>query len=126
MAKRYGRNQRRRHRDEIMKLKAEKAAADLLLSRANYALKEAREIAFDEFLKQSGLLDLSLRKISERLGDTLGKELYPIALQILNSRQPFHSLVDFYLSAPDAISKKNIETLTGTIKPIFYTIALMR
>jgi hypothetical protein len=80
MSKRYGRNQKRKHLEEIATLKAalssaRNAATVALMEadRARFARQSAEAAAFQRFLNSSGLLCHILEKMAVEMGRAAGE-----------------------------------------------------
>ena len=55
MGKRYGRNQKRKHREEIAALKTALTVEQMNTNRALYAIRNAEEAAFQRFMRATGI-----------------------------------------------------------------------
>lgn len=80
MSKRYGRNQRRKHRAEIAALKSSYAAARnaatanaMEAERARYMLRNAQSEAFQDFIRATGLFESALNRMAEEIGRVAGE-----------------------------------------------------
>lgn len=91
MANRYGRNQRRKARARIEELEREVASLNTMLQRAKWDAESMRlraedpyQAAFKEFAKNSGLIREGIRRLTDVIGERLGKELMPYAERVLD------------------------------------------
>jgi len=73
MSKRYGRNQKRKHREEIAALKTALNVEQMNTSRILYALRQAEENAFQRFMRATGLFRYTLEIIADKLGRAAGE-----------------------------------------------------
>lgn len=75
MAKRFGRNQRRRAREEIARLNSENRWLVIQRDGARYDAANARQKALEMFMEQSDLYKYAIGECSYALGRALGDEL---------------------------------------------------
>jgi hypothetical protein len=73
MSKRYGRNQKRKHREEIAALKTALTVEQMNTSRALYAIRNAEEAAFQRFMRATGLFRDTLERMADKLGRAAGE-----------------------------------------------------
>lgn len=93
MAKRYGRSQRRQHREEIQSLRDKLAAEHFehqvkvgsLRTSYRMALETAQRDALDAYLRAHPMLDDLLKDMTKRIADMLGSELMAHAKAIMDS-----------------------------------------
>ena len=129
MSRRYGRNQKRRARQDIArlsalleeekKMSASERAGQLELRRQ---INSATEIAFDAFIQNTGLYATYVDDIARKIGQTVGEELKPIAQKLLQSQkcQPQISL----LSDSHDLAKKSIRIIEGKFPAFHYRVAV--
>lgn len=75
MAKRYGRNQKRRHREAIAEQAAQLSQLARQMRYAEHRAENARNEAFNEFIKDTDLYKYALGECSYGLGRALGEQL---------------------------------------------------
>ncbi len=124
MAKRYGRNQRRRHRAEIAELQTQIRRSELKYLELRRELQHVQKEALDRLMEKYGLVKRAVEIISEKLGDLLGPELMPHAMLLLKSSRTQRDdspLVDFSLQ--ERIGE-SFEVLRGQIKAIDYNVVI--
>lgn len=83
MAKRYGRNQKRKHLAEIDRLVGALADAEWRVLKAERSIAVTRSAAFEDFAKDNGLYAALLSDIARAIGDRLGEQLVPYAQQLM-------------------------------------------
>lgn len=125
MAKRYGRNQRRKHREQIEEM--EKRVA--LVNDQNLSLchkyDRVIEQAFDMFINDLERIDTIIDRMTTELTREFGKELMPVVQKIIEvdrrPRKPIH----YSVSVP---RNQSVEVLhiRGVIPELNYNYALMR
>jgi hypothetical protein len=74
MGKRYGRNQKRKHREEIAALKTALTVEQMNTNRALYAIRNAEEAAFQRFMRATGLFRDTLERMADKLGRAAGEK----------------------------------------------------
>ncbi|MFN7340106.1 MAG: hypothetical protein ACK5VI_03380 [Opitutia bacterium] len=74
MSKRYGRNQKRKRREEIAALKTALTVEQMNTSRALYAIRNAEEAAFQRFMRATGLFRDTLERMADKLGRAAGEK----------------------------------------------------
>lgn len=124
MAKRYGRNQRRRAREEIARLAAMASAAD---SRAQYAVRriaDAKADAFNAFMRQHGHMERCMSIMAQEFARMIEPQLRPHALKLLaaaihSQDEPLRFTLD------QSVTDRTVEVLRGELKPLNYNIALL-
>lgn len=131
MARRYGRKQKRKAREEIAKLQAgittAREFADRASSRAYKAeidAANAKNIALTEFMRCSGLMADAIQRIGHSLGTMLGKELMSEAQKILDCRQPDTPPVCFTVEGREPTMQEFL--IRGTIPSVHYCIRVSR
>lgn len=75
MAKRFGRNQRRKAREEIERLNAANRWLIMQRDGARYEAANARQKALEMFMEQGNLYKYAIGECSHALGRALGEEL---------------------------------------------------
>lgn len=130
--KRYRRNLRRQHREEIAQLTeklvaANARAANLQIqwqralaaeSAARAAVLRAEELAFRRFMGATGLMRITLEQVAHAMGRKLGEELRPVAEKIIGASRPV-SGIDFSVHAdPVRVAARRIQ---AHIPAITYT-----
>jgi hypothetical protein len=123
MTNRYGRNQRRRHREEIALLTKRVRHAEQMESIMRSRAITVKQDALDLLMAKYGLIKEAVGMISSKIGDLLGKELAPHASKLLeaHTRETGKPLIDF--SMEDSFTQ-NCQVLRGSIKPIDYNIVI--
>ena len=105
MTKRYGRNQRRRHREEIAALKSKlniaRASSEEWQARAARMAGASQEIedrAFQRFMAASGLLERLLDRLTAEMGRAAGEQyqreiskLRPVLQPVFNVSQSYEA-----------------------------------
>lgn len=132
MSKRYGRNQKRAHRERIAELEAqletrqgELDAARGAVWHARRALGTARSDALMEYAKEHGLVEHAIRQIGHELGRALGAELKPHAERVLaadRDRKPI-SLALYADVAMDG--NHEVSVIRGEIPAIHYNVMVL-
>lgn len=130
MSKRYGRNQKRAHRERIAELErrlsdleAQVAQQTSRARAAEFRAANATEQAFKRLSEQQGYLEHVVKEIGVQLGRALGPELRPIAERILSSRREPSPMCD--LSAHASWDKLETTVIRGEIPAFRYNIAIM-
>lgn len=134
MTKRYGRNQRRKHRGEILELEERIAQQkDILDYRAaqNAKLREiaanARHEAFNQFLNDPERIDDILRHMTKELIKEFGKEGKEAIEKLVNSDRSRNSQKFIDFTVEESFNKEfEIAIIRGEIKPIRYNFAVGR
>jgi len=83
MTKRYGRNQRRKHREEQKFMQFQMQQYDGTIRRLKYQLSDQRNIGFNDYAKNHALYDLAIKEIARSFGPIIGEKLKPYAEQLL-------------------------------------------
>jgi hypothetical protein len=124
MGKRYGRNQKRKHRNEIADLKSRLDSEIFMRRCAEAKSQTARQDALDRFMKDSGLMREAVNRIAYELGRAVGKELEPYAKKLLDYAQKEHEdYIDFTILDSPALDRK-VDVLRGEIKRLIYNVVL--
>ncbi len=123
MAKRYGRNQRRKHREEIETLRANVAAWQGKAVTANFQLNRAKEEAFDMLMRDTGRIDAITERLTVELTRKFGEELMPVVQQIVASEKRPRKKIDFSASVPYDQSTEVLH-IRGVIPELHYNFAL--
>ena len=123
MTSRYGRNQRRAHRERIAELERAASAATGRAFAAERRLATAREDALRGLVKSEPFI----RAAMERLGHALGREMGPHfaphvekLMQINQRRSPSPIAFDAKVSPYE----QTVSYVEGRIEPITYRVAL--
>lgn len=124
MAKRYGRNQKRRAKEEAARLTAEKNANFGRAVRAEHSLQHAKEEAFKQFIHQQGMIEMAIQRISHELGRALAPELERHARRILEARRET-PMVDFSLPMSPADMTAKYTVIEGQIPSLHYRMQIM-
>ncbi len=129
MAKRYGRNQKRKHLEQINRLQWENYNMNENLISARHSIAAARQDAFKEFAINTGAYKAAIAEIAYKLGERLGEELLPHAQKLLNARKG--ELLELKLDAthPYAESIYNdykYSTIDGSIPSLHYRIKVLK
>lgn len=118
MGKRYGRNQKRRAREEIQRLEKQQDAAKQCIRLMQAELKRnesPRQDAFQEFVRRYDLIKYAVDVIAQEIGKQVGRELAPAAAKLYRE----------VMSMPDAhitfdlqqdFSGKAIEVVRGELR----------
>jgi len=123
MSKRYGRNQKRRHREQVKRLEGEVLEKERIAAMYKNKSRESRQEAFNAYLNKSGLLQRAVMEISHQIGKQVGKELEPIALQIFKeSYADSQPPVRFY-DEPDM--ERNVRTVSVVMERFEYCVRMM-
>lgn len=75
MSKRFGRNQRRRAREEIARLSSENTNLARKAQYAEWRAANARQEAFDQFVHHSAIYETAINQCSNSLGIALAEQL---------------------------------------------------
>lgn len=123
MSRRYGRNQRRAHRQEIERLNAQVVEVERRERMANFRAEEAYSKAVREIAESGGYIDYALRRISEELARAYPQALREAAERVMSSRreQPpirFDAFVDWS-------KMEQCVVIRGEIPALRYNIAVM-
>lgn len=129
MSKRYGRSQKRKHREQVAYLMAQISKINNSNQRLIYEVEahkrianEARNEAFQEFACKHGLIADATQRISDELGRILGPQLIGPAQKVLassrTSPKPCFDVREALNIAEDRI------IVRGTINRIDYNIVL--
>ncbi len=124
MSSRYGRNQRRKHRQEISELKS---TVDFLLSRlrmADYRADNAKQEALNYFMENTGLMKHATDRVCYELGRAVGKELEPHARRLFETSKRKYDEAPIAFSMSATMLDRRIEVLRGEVRPLIYNIAL--
>ena len=122
MKKRYGRNQKRKHKEAIELLASEVARLSVIASRAESKARSAYSDAVSDLLRSKEIIEIAIADISFGAGKVLGKELNEHKDQILRMigiEPVFHLEEDFR----DRTSVMRIELPSKTIH---YTTLLVK
>jgi len=99
MTKRYGRNQRRKHREEIAALKSElniaRRGSEELKARVErmaWGSQEVEERAFQRFMAASGLLERLLDRMAAEMGRAAGEQYQREISRVQPGSRPVFSL----------------------------------
>lgn len=116
MSKRYGRNQKRRAREEIEKLTAAVNIANRKIRNSEECSYLAKEQAFSEFAQNSGLYKMAIAECSYAAGMHLAEQLNQHADKILSIVMPNEVKLGFY-PMPYKRDQKCVKVLIP-LKPI--------
>lgn len=131
MAKRYGRNQRRRAREYIKTLEQD---LDTAAERRREIVRElgelkrtihtAKEDGFNAFMRQQGHIDRCMDVIGREFARLIEPQLRQHALKLLaaairSQDEPLRFCLD------QSYTDKTVEVLRGELKPLNYNIALL-
>lgn len=124
MAKRYGRNQRRRAREEAARLQQQVDAANRRVYHLGEKLETAKEDAFNTFMRQQGHIDRCMDVMGREFARLIEPQLRPHALKLLaaaihSEDEPLRFTLD------QSITDRTVEVLRGELKPLNYNIALL-
>lgn len=124
MSKRYGRKQKRKHREQIEALKNHQ---DFLLSRIRmeaHRADQAKQKALDHFMNHSGLMELAVKRIAYELGRAVGKELEPHARKLFDSAHRHYNVNPIEFSVHNHQTHKEFETIRGEVKALCYNVVV--
>lgn len=120
MSNRYGRNKRRKDREQITLLQDKLSYNERRLEDARYENIRAKQDALNYFMEHTGLINQAVEKISYNLGKAVGEELKPIALELFNNA---NREIDFKFL--DSSETGNARQIRCTIRSLAYNIAFM-
>lgn len=127
MAKRFGRNQRRKMLEKVNYLQRWNATYQQTNVNLYRQLEQCQREKFQHFLVETGRLDLLMNKLVEELALKLGKELAPHAqrlLELTNHKGPLLSFEAYEDQGLQAVQKP-VTVIRGRIAPFTYNIALV-
>lgn len=125
MAKRYGRNQKRQHRQEIERLGNELIDANRAYAVLQRRSASAKDDAFQEFVTHSGRINHAMDLISRELGKAMGPHFAPHVAKLMESaKQQNRSLSERFVSFSSMNDPVDFRVLRieGRIEPIHYCI----
>lgn len=122
MAKRYGRNQKRRHREQITNLEVALRWKQSEVNSAKHEAREARSKALNEFIEGKGLYEHLLGEMSYGVGRGLGEELAKHKTEIMkvvekSTRGP---MLKFAYDNEIADRPVNVVTVHIPLREIYY------
>lgn len=126
MAQRYGRNQRRAHRERIVELERAAASAQSRASRAEGSLRLAREDAMREMVRSAPYVGQAMAQIGRELGRAMGPHFEPHVRKLMDANQDhrrYPSPITFDAAMP--LDDVTVSYIEGRIEPITYRVALM-
>lgn len=125
MSKRYGRNQKRAHREEIERLTTELQRSSQRERLHKLEASQSYANALGEFIKRGDYIDYALRRMSEELARAYpSKELEEAARKIISSRRDSPP-VRFDAYAANDFSQMNVTVIRGEIPALRYNIQVM-
>ncbi len=108
MSKRFGRNQKRKMREQIECLERSLDVSTVQISSLRYKLDNAETLCLQKFMDKSGMYERATKEMSYALGRRLGDELEPHAARLLNcSRQ---TLLSYNIRNDDVVMQREILT----------------
>lgn len=125
MTKRYGRNQRRKHRHEIETLTKDLERAEAARQRAARELRYAKDRAFQEYAANHDLLKTTSKALGDRIAMLLAPELEKHARELMQQAAVHRPLLS--LSAPNygPSTEQKVCHIRGRIEPIEYTYVVL-
>lgn len=124
MAKRYGRNQKRQHRQEIERLAVELNGANRDNRILQNRVSTARNDAFQDFVAQGDRINFGLECISRELGRAMGPHFEPHVKKLIESNKEYRRTSEPILSfsmVEDPIDFR-VMRIEGRIAPLHYCI----
>ncbi len=88
MGNRYGRNQKRKAREQVEQLEKAVGIAKYNQQRAERLCDEARSQAFYDLLNKTGLYQKAVRDLMDAIGAKVGEAVKPHALQMMQAAKP--------------------------------------
>jgi hypothetical protein len=123
MTSRYGRNQRRAHRQRIAELEVAATTAEHRARSAEARLSTAREDALRQLVRSEPYVQEAMRRVGSELGRAMGPHFAPHVEKLMQANQRrgpspirFDAAVDPY--------EMTVSYIEGRIEPIVYRIAL--
>lgn len=86
MSKRFGRNQKRKMRQQMDILENALKVSNVEKACLQYKLENAQSLALRRIMEQSGMYKAATERMAYALGRSLGDEIRPHAEKLLNSR----------------------------------------
>jgi len=124
MAKRFGRNQKRRMREQIAAAESRLAAQEREAGMLRRRLVDARSDALEEYASRHALLKSAIDKIAHHLGHALGDQMMPhaeklMAASVRRDRMPLR------LHMHEAYREEKVTIIEGEIPALHYRVAVL-
>lgn len=127
MAKRYGRNQRRKHREQIAQMEAYVRRVNGQMLTLQHNQNRAVEDAFDMFMKDTGRIDHVIENMRRELTQMFGEKLMPIVEQIVASHRGYERRAPIAFDARVPYDQSvEVVHVRGEIPQLNYNMALTR
>lgn len=125
MTKRYGRNQRRKHRQEIEALTRNLERAEAARQRAASELRYAKDRAFQEYAANHDLLKTTSKALGDRIAMLLAPELERHASELMQQAAVHRPLLSLDSPNHGPSAEQKVQYIRGRIEPIEYTYAVL-
>jgi hypothetical protein len=123
MGSRYGRNQRRAHRERIAALElAERRARERAYS-AETKARTAREDVLREFVQAGPYYGKAMERIGAELGRMMGPHFAPHVKKLMDANQTRRS-EPITWDAKVSMDQMTVSYIEGRIEPIYYRLAV--
>lgn len=116
---RFGRNQKRKMRQEIADLKAQLCLADVKRRNAEYRYSNAKREALNEFTRNENFLKMAFTKMAEGLGKALAPELLKYKDDLLKILSKDHLEFNELIVLPRQDPARYFE-ITIPLKPLHF------
>lgn len=124
MGNRYGRNQKRAHREQIAKLQAERSSAEYRAVGAERRYRSAREDAIREMVKSSPYVKVAMERIGYELGRAMGPHFQEHVEKLMAAEQRRQSARPITFDAFTSADQAMAFYIEGRIEPITYRVAI--
>ena len=125
MSKRYGRNQKRKHKQTIEELKKQLADSIRSNTRLSRLTQNAKEEAFQEFLRRSDIMKEAILEMTYHLTKEMTPELAKEAQKILEAGQRQRNMaypIDFFVTDYNPMKTQSFVTIQGSVPSFHYVI----
>ena len=123
MTSRYGRNQRRAHREQIAKLERDVSSAQWRASSAEGRLRDARQEAMRELVKSEPYVKEAMNRLGYELGRAMGPHFQPHVEKLMAMDQRRRSEAHIAFDASIRADQMTVSYIEGRIEPIVYRVA---
>lgn len=127
MTKRYGRNQRRKHREQIAEMEKHVARVEAQNLTLRHNQGRAVEEAFDMLMRDTGRIDAITERLTVELARKFGDELMPVVKQIVDSGRHVQRRMPIAFDARVPYDQtSDVLHIRGVIPELNYNYTLMR
>lgn len=125
MAQRYGRNQRRAHRERIAVLERQASNDAMRAASAERRLASAREDAMREMVRSEPFVKEAMKRIGAELGRAMGPHFADHVYKLMDANQDRRHSSPISFDAAVNLDSVTVSYIEGRVEPLHYRIAIM-